>query len=183
MKTLEEVKTHVNEVGYTDASQLRIAGFLVGVGVKDEHEIIKFRNGGNEFSAFLHWFNDSSTELKAKVYQDDKCFDVTFDEICGNLKKYNPIIVDGIVPDDLLEKIFKEFFGEEEPKYKYVGEEREKLIKYREKIQCTISELKNEYIGSLINNECFSSLIYRAYIDNYTRCLKNIEDKLNETVD
>ena len=108
MKTLEEVKKHIHEVGYTDTAQLRIAGFLVGVGVKDEHEIIVFRNGVNEFSTFLHWFNNSSTELKAKAYQDSKWFDITFDEICKNLKKYNPVICDGVVPDEILAKIFDE---------------------------------------------------------------------------
>ena len=108
MKTLEEVKKHIHEVGYTDTAQLRIAGFLVGVGVKDEHEIIVFRNGVNEFSTFLHWFNNSSTELKAKDYQDSKWFDITFDEICKNLKKYNPVICDGVVPDEIIAKIFDE---------------------------------------------------------------------------
>lgn len=126
MKTLEEVKKHIHEVGYTDTAQLRIAGFLVGVGVKDEHEIIVFRNGVNEFSTFLHWFNDSPSDyfrrkdvfedefknekpkLKAKAYQDSKWFDITFDEICKNLKKYNPVICDGVVPDEILAKIFDE---------------------------------------------------------------------------
>lgn len=86
MRTLEEVKKHIHEVGYTDTAQLRIAEFLVGVGVKDEHEIIVFRNGVNEFSTFLHWFNNLSTELKAKAYQDGKWLDINFDEICDNLK-------------------------------------------------------------------------------------------------
>lgn len=108
MRTLEEVKKHIHEVGYTDTAQLRIAGFLVGVGVKDEHEIIVFRNGVNEFSTFLHWFNNLSTELKAKAYQDGKWLDINFDEICDNLKKYNPVVCDGVMPDDILTKIFDE---------------------------------------------------------------------------
>lgn len=108
MRTLEEVKKHIHEVGYTDTAQLRIAGFLVGVGVKDEHEIIVFRNGVNEFSTFLHWFNNLSTELKAKAYQDGKWLDINFDEICDNLKKYNPVVCDGVMPGDILTKIFDE---------------------------------------------------------------------------
>ena len=108
MRTLEEVKKHIHEVGYTDTAQLRIAGFLVGVGIKDEHEIIVFRNGVNEFSTFLHWFNNSSTELKFKAYQDGKWLDINFDEICENLKKYNPVICDGVMPDHIFTKIFDE---------------------------------------------------------------------------
>lgn len=41
MRTLEEVKKHVYEIGYTNEAQLRIAGFLIAVGVKGEYEIIK----------------------------------------------------------------------------------------------------------------------------------------------
>ena len=59
MRTLEEVKKHVYEIGYTNEAQLRIDGFLIGVGVKGEYEIIRFKNGVNEFSTFLPWFNDS----------------------------------------------------------------------------------------------------------------------------
>lgn len=130
MKTLEEVKKHIHEVGYTDTAQLRIAGFLVGVGVKDEHEIIVFRNGVNEFSTFLHWFNNSSTELKVKAYQDGKWFDITFDEIFGNLKKYNPVICDGVMPDEILTKIFDELgIGNNESKNNYnKSKERELSI-------------------------------------------------------
>lgn len=43
MRTLEEVKKHVYEIGYTNEAQLRIAGFLIGVGVKGEYEIIRFK--------------------------------------------------------------------------------------------------------------------------------------------
>lgn len=49
-------------MGYTNEAQLRIAGFLIGVGVKGEYEIIRFKNGVNEFSTFLHWFNDSPSD-------------------------------------------------------------------------------------------------------------------------
>lgn len=182
MKTLEEVKKHIHEVGYTDTAQLRIAGFLVGVGVKDEHEIIVFRNGVNEFSTFLHWFNNSSTELKAKVLKDGKWFDITFDEICKNLKKYNPVICDGVVPDDILEKIYKEFIGEEEPKYKYVGEEREELKKNK-KTLIDIIESNEKYLKyEAIYNDPFDFII-KFSNEEYKAKLDDIERKLHETVD
>lgn len=208
MRTLEEVKKHVYEIGYTNEAQLRIAGFLVGVGVKGEYEIIRFKNGVNEFSTFLHWFKDLSKdyfrrkddivndgkvlfeeelktkkpELKAKAYQDGKWFDVTFDEICGQLKKFNPVVCDGVIPDDILDKIFKEISGEEEPRYKYIGKERENLIKRKELLIDIIedNEKKNKEIA--IANPFISKMI-NFFNDSYKKEIKNIDDKLRETVD
>lgn len=182
MRTLEEVKKHIHEVGYTDTAQLRIAGFLVGVGVKDEHEIIVFRNGVNEFSTFLHWFNNSSTELKVKAYQDGKWFDITFDEICGNLKKYNPVICDGVMPDDILEKIWEELSGKEEPKYKYVGEEREELKKDK-KTLIDIIESNEKYLKyEAVYNAPYDFIIKLSNAQCKAK-LDDIERKLHETVD
>lgn len=200
MRTLEEVKKHVYEMGYTNEAQLRIAGFLIGVGVKGEYEIIRFKNGVNEFSTFLHWFNDSPSDyfrrkdvfedefknekpkLKAKAYQDGKWFDVTFDEICGQLKKFNPVVCDGVIPDDILDKIFKEISGEEEPRYKYIGKERENLIKRKELLIDIIedNEKKNKEIA--IANPFISKMI-NFFNDSYKKEIKNIDDKLRETVD
>ena len=122
MRTLEEVKKHIHEVGYTDTAQLRIAGFLVGVGVKDEHEIIVFRNGVNEFSTFLHWFNDSPSDyfrrkdvfedefknekpkLKAKAYQNEEWEEVNFDEMIKSLKDFKSVICEKVLSDSMLEK-------------------------------------------------------------------------------
>lgn len=171
MKTLEEVKKHIHEVGYTDTAQLRIAGFLVGVGVKDEHEIIVFRNGVNEFSTFLHWFNNSSTELKAKAYQDGKWFDVTFDEICGNLKKYNPVICDGVMPDEILTKIFDELgIGNNESK--------NKSNKSKERELSIIDSMGLDKINPI----ALSTEALKA-VDELLKRRNELEKQLNETVD
>lgn len=171
MKTLEEVKKHIHEVGYTDTAQLRIAGFLVGVGVKDEHEIIVFRNGVNEFSTFLHWFNNSSTELKAKAYQDSKWFDITFDEICKNLKKYNPVICDGVVPDEILAKIFDELgIGNNESK--------NNSNKSKERELSIIDSMGLDKINPL----ALSTEALKA-VNNLLQRRNELEKELNETVD
>lgn len=164
MRTLEEVKKHIHEVGYTDTAQLRIAGFLVGVGVKDEHEIIVFRNGVNEFSTFLHWFNNLSTELKAKAYQDGKWLDINFDEICDNLKKYNPVVCDGVMPDDILTKIFDELgIGNNESK------ERELSI---------IDSMELDKINPI----ALSTEALKA-VNELLKRRNELEKQLNETVD
>ena len=134
MRTLEEVKKHVYEIGYTNEAQLRIAGFLVGVGVKSEYEIIRFKNGVNEFSTFLHWFNDSPSdyfrrkdvivndgkvlfeeglktekpELKAKAYKNGEWEEVNFDEMIKSLKDFKPVICEKVLSDSMLDVIMKE---------------------------------------------------------------------------
>lgn len=134
MRTLEEVKKHVYEIGYTNEAQLRIAGFLVGVGVKSEYEIIRFKNGVNEFSTFLHWFKDPSKvyfirkgdivndgkvlfeeglktekpELKAKAYKNGEWEEVNFDEMIKSLKDFKPVICEKVLSDSILDVIMKE---------------------------------------------------------------------------
>lgn len=126
MRTLEEVKKHVYELGYTNEAQLRIAGFLVGVGVKGEYEIIRFKNGVNEFSTFLHWFNDSPSDyfrrkdvfeddfkneklkLKAKAYQNGEWEEVNFDEMIKSLRDFKPVICEKVLSDSMLDVIMKE---------------------------------------------------------------------------
>lgn len=110
MKTLEEIKTHLSTTVYDEESKQTIAGFLIG------NEIKKGRNYlgldfaiPKNFDYFKEWYEESEEEHpKAKVLKDGKWFDITFDEICGNLKKYNPVICDGVMPDDILTKIFDE---------------------------------------------------------------------------
>lgn len=107
---------------------------------------------------------------------------MTFDEICGQLKNFNPVVCDGVIPDDILDKIFKEISGEEEPRYKYIGKERENLIKRKELLIDIIedNEKKNKEIA--IANPFISKMI-NFFNDSYKKEIKNIDDKLRETVD
>lgn len=159
MKTLEEIKAHLSMTVYDEYSKQKIAGFIIGKEVKKGRNSLSldFATPKN-FDYFKEWFDDQSNnyfqrkdsiindgkdvfedefknekpKLKAKAYQDGKWFDVAFDEICGQLKNFNPVVCDGVIPDDILDKIFKEISGEEEPRYKYIGKERENLIKRKE---------------------------------------------------
>lgn len=110
MKTLEEVQAHLNSTIYDEYSKERIAAFIAREEMKKgiEYVGLDFAIPKN-FDYFKEWFDESEEEHpKAKVYQDGKWFDITFDEICGNLKKYNPVICDGVMPDDILTKTFDE---------------------------------------------------------------------------
>lgn len=110
MKTLEEIKAHLSETVYDEDSKHFISGFLFG------NEIIKGNKSlslafavPKKFDDFEKWFNEPKEEHpNAKVLKDGKWFDITFDEICKNLKDFNPVICDKVLSDDIIEKIFDE---------------------------------------------------------------------------
>lgn len=184
MKTLEEIKVHLSTTVYDEESKQNIAGFLIGKEIKKGRNYLGLDFAiPKNFDYFKEWYEESEEEHpKAKAYQDGKWFDVTFDEICGNLKKYNPVICDGVMPDDILEKIYKEFIGEEEPKYKYVGEEREELKKYK-KTLIDIIESNEKYLKyEAVHNNPFDFII-KFSNEEYKAKLDDIECKLHETVD
>lgn len=184
MKTLEEIKAHLSTTVYDEGSKHIISGFLFG------NEIIK----GNEslcldfaipqkFDDFVNWFNESEENTpKAKVYKDDKWFDITFDEIFEELKKFRPVICDAALSDEMIERIMKELgIKEEKPRYKYTGSERSDLIKKKNNLELIIK--KNDKFIKDFDGDCmFVELIMK--INNLHKfTLKEIEDKLNETVD
>lgn len=110
MKTLEEIKAHLSTTVYDEESKQTIAGFLIGKEIGKEEGLLDIEfDLPKSFEDFKEWYEESEEEHpKAKVLKDGKWFDITFDEICGNLKKYNPVICDGVMSDDILTKIFDE---------------------------------------------------------------------------
>lgn len=58
MKTLEEVKAHLVEVGYNRSDMPRIEGFLFGKGLYEGDEFeIEYISGNHDFYDFKDWFN------------------------------------------------------------------------------------------------------------------------------
>lgn len=58
MKTLEEVKAHLVEVGYNHEDMPRIEGFLFGKGLYEGDEFeIEYIDGDHDFYDFKNWFN------------------------------------------------------------------------------------------------------------------------------
>lgn len=62
MKTLDEVKAHVNKVGYNQLAIQKIEGFLLGNGLLGEDFEMEYMIGERDFDDFRTWFN--GTEKK-----------------------------------------------------------------------------------------------------------------------
>lgn len=198
MKTLEEIKAHLSTTVYDEESKQTIAGFLIGKEIGKEEGLLDIEfDLPKSFKDFKSWFDDPSknyfqrkdsivndgkvlledelknekSELKAKAYPDGKWFDVTFDEICGNLKKYNPVICDGVMPDDILTKIFDELgIGYNESKNNYnKSKERELSI---------IDSMGLDKINPI----ALSTEALKA-VNELLKRRNELEKQLNETVD
>lgn len=88
MKTKEEIIEHLQKVGYTAHTISKITGWMIGAGLKEPNEIIKYKKGLNEFDSFWAWLNDESDDelteeeelvasLLLDVVENSKCTDVT----------------------------------------------------------------------------------------------------------
>lgn len=78
MKTKEEVIEYVKTHGHNAKTIDKIAGFLIGMGIKDENENVLFLRGTGTWSDFSNWFysrpkksnNDPILTLFALVFQE-----------------------------------------------------------------------------------------------------------------
>lgn len=73
MKTIEEVKSHIRNVGYSDGARERICGYLVAKGLKDIKEKLSFKLGVRTFEDFVLWFDSEKEEHEYKS-TDFICF-------------------------------------------------------------------------------------------------------------
>ena len=70
MKTLEEVKAHVNVVGYSKSAIDSIEGFLIGKDMLSEDIEIEYMIGDKTFFDFKTWF-DSEVKKKSEIDWDE----------------------------------------------------------------------------------------------------------------
>lgn len=61
-RTKEELVKHAVERGYTDKAIAKISGFLIGVGLKDESELLLWKKGNGTWEEFHAWYNGRDTE-------------------------------------------------------------------------------------------------------------------------
>lgn len=72
MKTKEEIIEHLQEVGYTAHTISKITGWMIGAGLKEPNEIIKYKKGLNEFDLFWSWLNDEDKEDDSELTEDER---------------------------------------------------------------------------------------------------------------
>lgn len=66
MKTLEEVKAHVDKVGYNQLAIQKIEGFLLGCGLLGKEFEMEYMIGERDFDDFKTWFN-SEEKTKQEI--------------------------------------------------------------------------------------------------------------------
>lgn len=70
MKTLEEVKEHLSEVGYNRQAMMQIEAFLLGGGMITPNEELDFMKGKGDFEDFMEWYvYDDEEELVEEEYE------------------------------------------------------------------------------------------------------------------
>lgn len=173
MKTLEEIKEHLSTTVYDEDSKQRIAGFLIGKEIGKEEGILDVEfELPKSFEDFVKYFNESEEEHpNAKVLKDGKWFDITFDEICKNLKDFNPVICDKVLSDDVLTRILDELGLNND-------ESKNSSNKYKERELSIIDSMGLDKINPL----ALSTEALKA-VNNILQRRNELEKELNEKVD
>ncbi len=70
MKTLKEVKAHVDKVGYNQLAIQKIEGFLLGYGLLGKEFEMEYMIGERDFDDFITWFN-SEEKPKEEIDWDE----------------------------------------------------------------------------------------------------------------
>lgn len=171
MRTLEEVKKHLEKTVYGRNEQENILGFLVGKGILnfDDFELDFAGNEEKDFKDFIEWFNKE--DLKANAYQNGEWKEVNFDEMIESLNDFKPVIYEKVLSDSMLEKIMKELgIGD--------NDNSKKSNKYKERELSILDSMGLDKINPL----ALSTEALKA-VNELLQRRNELEKELNETVD
>lgn len=62
-KTIQDVKKHCVDNGYSEKARTQICAFLVGAELKGTQDVLKFKIGEKTFEDFVKWYNAETEEL------------------------------------------------------------------------------------------------------------------------
>ena len=68
MKAKNEILAHLQENGYSNAAITKITGFLIGNGMKEDKEGIRFKRGQCDWDDFYGWLTDKKPAEKEPIY-------------------------------------------------------------------------------------------------------------------
>lgn len=171
MRTLEEVKKHLEKTVYGRNEQENILGFLVGKGILnfDDFELDFAGNEEKDFKDFIEWFNKE--DLKANAYQNGEWKEVNFDEMIESLNDFKPVIYEKVLSDSMFEKIMKELgIGD--------NDNSKKSNKYKERELSILDSMGLDKINPL----ALSTEALKA-VNELLQRRNELEKELNETVD
>jgi hypothetical protein len=171
MRTLEEVKKHLEKTVYGRNEQENILGFLVGKGILnfDDFELDFAGNEEKDFKDFIEWFNKE--DLKVKAYQNGEWKEVNFDEMIESLNDFKPVIYEKVLSDSMFEKIMKELgIGD--------NDNSKKSNKYKERELSILDSMGLDKINPL----ALSTEALKA-VNELLQRRNELEKELNETVD
>jgi hypothetical protein len=171
MRTLEEVKKHLEKTVYGRNEQENILGFLVGKGILnfDDFELDFAGNEEKDFKDFIEWFNKE--DLKVNAYQNGEWKEVNFDEMIESLNDFKPVIYEKVLSDSMLEKIMKELgIGD--------NDNSKKSNKYKERELSILDSMGLDKINPL----ALSTEALKA-VNELLQRRNELEKELNETVD
>lgn len=78
MRTKEEVKEYIALKGFTHDAAIKIAGFLIGAGIKKENEYFRFTKGWGTFKEFYDWYTFDETNKNNKDNSNSNWLDFFF---------------------------------------------------------------------------------------------------------
>lgn len=171
MRTLEEVKKHLEKTVYGRNEQENILGFLVGKGILnfDDFELDFAGNEEKDFKDFIEWFNKE--DLKFNAYQNGEWKEVNFDEMIESLNDFKPVIYEKVLSDSMFEKIMKELgIGD--------NDNSKKSNKYKERELSILDSMGLDKINPL----ALSTEALKA-VNELLQRRNELEKELNETVD
>ena len=171
MRTLEEVKKHLEKTVYGRNEQENILGFLVGKGILkfDDFELDFAGNEEKDFKDFIEWFNKE--DLKVNAYQNGEWKEVNSDEMIESLNDFKPVIYEKVLSDSMSEKIMKELgFGD--------NDNSKKSNKYKERELSILDSMGLDKINPL----ALSTEALKA-VNKLLQRRNELEKELNETVD
>lgn len=68
MKTKKDVFAHLQENGYSNSAITKITGFLIGNGMKQDKEVIRYKRGAGSWEDFYNWYMEKKPEKKEPIY-------------------------------------------------------------------------------------------------------------------
>ena len=154
MKTLEEVKAHVDKVGYNQLDIQKIEGFLLGNGLLGEEFEMEYMIGERTFDDFRTWFN---TEKNEECKKEIDWSEFGFGDFIHVQDGIDVVLLGGIHDEKIVcvndKCAVKSFIVTEETR-PCNEEEIESLLKKLNKGKINFCFPKNEFISKINCYDC-----------------------------